>query len=405
MFDIWIRIITKIISVLASAVAIVGFIIGKEKKRFIILLFVFLVVGFVSYFPAKIKYKNEKPTEDKSESPNMTEYILQDSTTEDNFVSDYTPGSEKIIENSTYINNYGCLSIQDKKMYISTQNGLLKMNTDKTNVENVLDVNAYNLNVLGDWIYYTTQDGIYKVRTDGKYNQKIIEVTQGVKKMIIHENGIYFINREDMKLYFMCVDGTKIQRVLEDHVIAFCFSFSGMLIYTTAEPLYDTQGNKSGYRTQSLYAMDTDKNVTLIMTYEMGEMGATNEAPVDLCAYDMDIIYCNYFGLFRVDGVDFSITKLSDIGGVSLCVQNGRAYYSGDLPTSSGPAMSMGNIICVDLQSENVSILGKPFDENASLIYLYPVDDNIIISNNRLAWYVYTNGELEPLLNMNGYNQ
>lgn len=85
---------------------------------------------------------------------------------------------------------------------------------------------------------------------------------------------------------------------------------NGCLIYTTVELQYDVEGNENGYRTQSLYAMDMDKNKTLIMTYKMGEFGAVDEAPIDLCEYGMDIIYCNYFGLFRVDGINYSINKV-----------------------------------------------------------------------------------------------
>lgn len=391
MFEKWVGIVIKIVGILSGVATIVEFIRRKDRRKFVVFFLVFVTVGCVSYFLAKQKGVKETIVEDITEATNSVE----------EFVPDYTPGNEKIRENSTYINNFGCLAVQDQKIYISTQNCILKMNSDSTHIENVLDVNARNLNVLGDWIYYSKNNGIYKVRTDGDLNQQILDVTMGVYKMIVNEKGIYFINREDMKLYFMCVDGTKVKRVLEDPIIAFCFARNGCLIYTTVELQYDVEGNENGYRTQSLYAMDMDKNKTLIMTYKMGEFGAVDEAPIDLCEYGMDIIYCNYFGLFRVDGINYSITKLSNVGGTFLCVENGKAYYSGSLPSSSSTEMSMGNIICVDLQNGDVSNLGKPFEENGNVTYIYPVNGNIIISYDRSEWYSYTDGKLEFLFNIN----
>lgn len=389
-------IIVMVMEIIVSAIGIVEFLVKRNTKKLVEAIIVILVIAGVAIVFLKYESRINGIIEKylKTQENDITEETTEN---DEKFNPDYEPGKENIIENSKYINNNGMIAVQDKKIYIATYDKIVKMNIDYTELEDVIDVMASNLNVLGDWIYYCQDDGIYKVRTDGKYNERLIELSTYAYEMIVRDNGIYFINREDMKLYFMCNDGTKLHLISDDTMITFSFiNYGSTLVYTKIDMEYNEDGKLSGYRPMAVYAVNGD-NKMLVLEYEMGDYGAVEDPPMDICDYKENFVYCNYFGLFIRDALTFDVKKLTDIGGTSLCVDGEYAYYSGALPNENASVMSMGNIICVNLVSGEVNVLGKPFEENKTIPYIFPVGSDIIISNDRKVWYRYANSELERI--------
>lgn len=229
-----------------SAIGIVEFLVKRNTKKLVEAIIVILVIAGVAIVFLKYESRINGIIEKylKTQENDITEETTEN---DEKFNPDYEPGKENIIENSKYINNNGMIAVQDKKIYIATYDKIVKMNIDYTELEDVIDVMASNLNVLGDWIYYCQDDGIYKVRTDGKYNERLIELSTYAYEMIVRDNGIYFINREDMKLYFMCNDGTKLRLISDDTMITFSFiNYGSTLVYTKIDMEYNEDGKLSG---------------------------------------------------------------------------------------------------------------------------------------------------------------
>lgn len=368
-------IIVMVMEIIVSAIGIVEFLVKRNTKKLVEAIIVILVIAGVAIVFLKYESRINGIIEKylKTQENDITEETTEN---DEKFNPDYEPGKENIIENSKYINNNGMIAVQDKKIYIATYDKIVKMNIDYTELEDVIDVMASNLNVLGDWIYYCQDDGIYKVRTDGKYNERLIELSTYAYEMIVRDNGIYFINREDMKLYFMCNDGTKLRLISDDTMITFSFiNYGSTLVYTKIDMEYNEDGKLSGYRPMAVYAVNGD-NKMLVLEYEMGDYGAVEDPPMDICDYKENFVYCNYFGLFIRDALTFDVKKLTDNSEIDKYVcefektnlqQNLRGKYE----------LEFFRKIIDDLKNKNKR--GEYFSEKRDCIKIDPNVDPLLI--------------------------
>jgi len=92
--------------------------------------------------------------------------------------------------------NLGTAAEQGGWVYFSSKTpnaGIYKCMPDmKTAFQKLSSDDAYNLNVIGDWIYYIkkTTFELYKIRTNGKDRTKVIE--DGCQYFVIKDNYIYY---------------------------------------------------------------------------------------------------------------------------------------------------------------------------------------------------------------------
>ena len=146
-------IIVMVMEIIVSAIGIVEFLVKRNTKKLVEAIIVILVIAGVAIVFLKYESRINGIIEKylKTQENDITEETTEN---DEKFNPDYEPGKENIIENSKYINNNGMIAVQDKKIYIATYDKIVKMNIDYTELEDVIDVMASNLNVLGDWIYY-----------------------------------------------------------------------------------------------------------------------------------------------------------------------------------------------------------------------------------------------------------
>lgn len=118
-----------------------------------------------------------------------------------------------------YLNRFG-------DIYGTSPDYIFKMKKNAPERKDLCDVDfntqlitdrAWNLNLVGDWIYYSNwinpfQRGIYKVKTDG--TKKTLIANEAVGKMIVRGNWIYYVRKtntfssENNNLYKMSIDGS-----------------------------------------------------------------------------------------------------------------------------------------------------------------------------------------------------
>jgi hypothetical protein len=163
--------------------------------------------------------------------------------------------------------------------YINESDGnkLYKIKEDGTSKQKLTDEYAYQLNIIGDWIYFYSQNFIYKIRTDGsnKYVAMNISLdisgnwTYGiddftyrlkrtridgsnqseldkdtVKTFRIFGGWIYFISGSDNKLYRMNKDGSNKIRIIDMTIDS--FSINDGYIYFTKNNIISKMNMSSG---------------------------------------------------------------------------------------------------------------------------------------------------------------
>lgn len=337
---------------------------------FTILVSILTIISWVNS-----NYSNKITTETSSTENNKNKEEIKV------FVPDYEPGKENVINDSTYQNNMGCFSKQDKMYYFATSKGIYKMNSELKKCQLVIkDEYARYLNVLGDWIYYSTESGIYKIKTDGSEKTSVVQLEGYPLDMEIQYENLYYIKSSDHKLYCNNHNGES-EKCIYDKPVTEFICIDAYIYFVQAERIDDESGTH--YRSLSLNSMfyDGGERYTLFENMYDNNGVLVNDTPQDLCEFGDYIVCSNYFGLFLIDKLTGERKQINNKGGYGLCVLNDFAYYSTPEPNING------FLTKVSLDSFETETIARPFDDNSQLRYIYPVEDKIILTLDCETWY------------------
>ena len=192
--------------------------------------------------------------------------------------------------------NGGHAAMHDRKIFYShgeyvyspssstlMYSGIFSMNTDGSDLIKICDDKAYQLNVIGDYIYYINYGDnlkIYRIKTDGSDRNVVSD--EYTNCLSAFNNKIYCA--QSGGIYSMNTDGS--QRVLLHEGSPLLFNFN-----VVNEKIFYIE---NGYASRDIYCMDTEGNDWQSIT--------TNEYIVFMNVVDDFIYFCGQGnGLYRMD--------------------------------------------------------------------------------------------------------
>ena len=353
---------------------------SKSARYFAIWSFIFGILSFAVGFIT---------------NPNFTKDFLDKIGVEASFIPDFSPGKENFYGNKEYINNAGRLAKQGDMFYIASTSGIFKTKDFKSLVK-ISEVDAFRLNVVGNWLYYVNKEKIYRMKTDGSKNKLLYEgqTDYGITSLQVYSDTIYFIDYYDHHLYSIYIEGGKATRLTDDLVSNF-YLVNAYIYYTTAE--FDD----NALTTKELKVMTTSgKNSTILLknTFDKNK-SITFQVPSNFAIYQDELVFLEDInGLYRVPyGIpapDFEfkigseIERLNKVGGYGLSIVNDIAYYS---PSLIG---KVGYIYSYNFKTKKTDDLGKPFENDKQLHLLYPLHNgNILVTQDAENWYIYNKSD------------
>lgn len=121
------------------------------------------------------------------------------------------------------------LAVADNWLYFE---GLCRVKTDGTDLQQIDTSTAYDITVIDDWVYYRGDYTISRVRTDGSQKQQLSD--DDIRAFVIIEDWIYYSNKSDgYKIYRMKTDGTE-NHMLIDEAVSDLWADGDWIFYTSS---------------------------------------------------------------------------------------------------------------------------------------------------------------------------
>lgn len=141
--------------------------------------------------------------------------------------------------------NSGLMAEKDGWVYYNDSGGLFRRKTDDSMVTLISEHPAFNISVVGDWVYFLSSDAysdktwLYKVKTDGTNEEKIKDANVFAflwTSCLVIDDKIYYVNNNDQnRLYSMKTDGSEITRLT--NTLAYPFISDGKWIFAITSEL------------------------------------------------------------------------------------------------------------------------------------------------------------------------
>lgn len=211
-------------------------------------------------------------------------------------------------------------------LYYSSIHGLYRTNDDFKTLHKILNVPAYSINVLNDWIYYLEpksdstqtrdmitfiygdrkQNEMKKIRGDGTEEQSL--GIENIAKMLVVDEWIYYLPWDTYQLYRIRLDGSEKSLVINERTT--------LPVFDKGKMYCAIRGNQPG-----IFKMEMDGTIVQQLN------------DVHTFAYD---IYegCLYYSkmdesykLYRLDLNSMQEEAFGDINTSSFIIQDGYLYY------------------------------------------------------------------------------
>jgi len=249
------------------------------------------------------------------------------------------------------INNGGSVAQQGGWIYIADHMydyHFIKMKMDGSQVIDLGEHYAFEMNLIGDWIYYAGLSGgqINKIKTDGSEMTQLGDVNSSfITPFIVQDDQIYYSNYDDkLRLYTMKTDGTNNTKLSDTPVEI--FRVEGDWIYFSAIIMTDPESERK-IELRKIRINGKDEKI-LDNAWVNGEL-----------VIDKGWIYYRAepdFGLYRIRTDGTKKTKVFDLMIENLNIANDRLYFS-NLKDNSIQSSNLDGSSVVTLTKDQASRL------------------------------------------------
>jgi hypothetical protein len=244
------------------------------------------------------------------ESPRENSSVYINSNIKRTPINKYGNSSPNII-------NKGFITEQGGILYYCINGSLYSSTLDNKSKEQLDSVNAYNLNVIGEWLYFCTFDGIYKININTRIKSKLSNVY--AKYMMVVNNRIFFTDTVDA---FYCLDEAGQEIKIPEMSRAYQLNVVDERFYYTKSETHHVAYSDALEFSTTLCVSDFSGNLISTRDLGRGNIGT----PVNIhCDF---LYYIDKGCLYRIPITTYGSTeKLQENVEKNYVIYNGWIYF------------------------------------------------------------------------------